>query len=160
MRQAVQAGCADLARSKLRSLTAASTTSTSTTITAFTCASRASCARFPVPLALDPHASDATRQAVPRAPSPCDLWCGRASRSVMGAASPADVVMGGGRVLVGAAVPCGAMRCGAVQDEKPWAAGTHMGTCTCTYTFSLITRMRAAGPVSRAKRGELTGEWS
>jgi hypothetical protein len=73
----------------------------------------------------------------------------------MGAASPADVVMGGGRVLVGAAVPCGAMRCGAVQDEKPWAAGTHMGTCTCTYTFSLITRMRAAGPVSRAKRREL-----
>lgn len=130
MRQAVQTSRADLARSKLRSLTAASTTSTSTTITAFTCASRASCPRFPVSLAPDPHASDATRQAVPRAPSPCDLWCGRASRSVMGAASPADVVMGGGRVLVRGgwalrchAVPCGAVRCRTRRrglQERTW----------------------------------------
>jgi hypothetical protein len=61
----------------------------------------------------------------------------------MGAASPADVVMGGG-FSCGAAGRCGAMRCyavrcGAVQDEKAWA-----------HTFSLITR--AAGQ-SAARSG-------
>jgi len=153
-RQAASAPCAQ----RLHSLTAASTTGTQHQhhhhrfCVCIVRIMRPLSCPAPIPLALDPHASDATRQAVPRAPSPCDLWCGRASRSVMGAASPADVVillcLEAGGFLCGAAGRCGAMRCGAVravQDEKAWPAGTHLGTCTCTYTFFLPTRMRVAG---------------
>jgi len=91
----------------------------------------------------------------------------------MGAASPADVViccagrLAGSRAgRLGAAVPCGAMRCGAVQDEKAWAAGTHMGTCTCSYALFFnnpdagcwASQPREAG---RAKGGtELKAVWS
>lgn len=65
-------------------------------------------------------------------------------------------------------MPCGAMRCGAVravQDEKAWAAGTHMDMYMYIYLFSnnpdagcWASQPREAG---RAKGGmELKAVWS
>lgn len=162
------------ARSKLRSLTAAST-STSTTITAFTCASRASCARFPVPLALEPPRE---RRHTPSGPT-----CAEPVQSVVRAAFEKRdgtsvacrcrdlLCWEAGGLSCGAAGRCGAMRCGAVravQDEEARAAGTHHGNMYMYMYICLFFNNPDAGcwasqprEAGRAKGGvELKAVWS